>query len=185
MDKITKHIALIILACSTLLLHACIAEEDLSRLQSNDIVDLNIGIKTRITPEDQMNSGALGAAEYAIKSLRIYAFRTDGTLDKMEFVEYTNPLINNFVKHSVKVTKAEKINLRIVINEPANLTAELSLINDITTLDNINQTIAYTINDGFNGAATFTEKDFVLPMTASQSVNAMANYSEEIGRAHV
>ena len=178
MDKITKHIALIILACSTLLLHACIAEEDLSRLQSNDIVDLNIGIKTRITPEDQMNSGALGAAEYAIKSLRIYAFRTDGTLDKMEFVEYTNPLINNFVKHSVKVTKAEKINLRIVINEPANLTAELSLINDITTLDNINQTIAYTINDGFNGAATFTEKDFVLPMTASQSVNAMANYSE-------
>ena len=178
MDKITKHIALIILACSTLLLHACIAEEDLSRLQSNDIVDLNIGIKTRITPEDQMNSGALGAAEYAIKSLRIYAFRTDGTLDKMEFVEYTNPLINNFVKHGMKVTKAEIIQLRIVINEPANLTAELAGIVNITTLEGINQTIADAINGGFNGDATFTEKDFVLPMTASKSINGINNYSE-------
>ncbi|MFA6592908.1 MAG: hypothetical protein WCR48_05960 [Bacteroidales bacterium] len=74
------------------------------------------------------DGNALGAAEYVIKSARLYAFDGD-VLDNMVYVDNISSSNLGAVTVSLKVKQASSKTLYVVLNEPSSLSGVLSVIN--------------------------------------------------------
>lgn len=158
-----------------LTLQACIKEYPVYNNSSvTESVELNIGITTRVGESNQISTGALGDAEFAISSLRIYAFDSAGALDKIYFQEYSAPIVNS-ITVQFEVLKATSKDLYIVINEPSTLTSALDIIGSSDELMAINYTIAGAMNEAFVANSIFAKESFVIPMTAVKTIDASAD----------
>ncbi len=135
---------------------------------------------TRSTSTYALQEGVLGDAEYIIDRLRVYVFASDGSLDQMAF--YDNLNADNLVRQTIEVPKDLSKELYFVANEPTEVTTLLEGITSAEELQDIEFTMAEAMNSGFNGAATFSASDFLVPMTSKYSVlNAMADLNIYVG----
>lgn len=119
-----------------------------------------------------LQDGVLGGAEYIIDKLRIYVFNSDGSLEKMEIS--SDLAADQVVQQTIEVSKDTSKELYFIANEPSDLTASLNAISSAEELEALEYTIAEAMNQGFNGAATFSKDDFLTPMTANYSVKNAA-----------
>lgn len=147
---------------------------------STKVVDNRAADNRAVDSKAVASRGILGESEYAIQSLRIFAFDTDGKLDKVDFVSYSNPVVGS-VYHTFEVKKAPQKILYVVVNEPAGLFANVENITTQEQLKGLEFRIADNMNAGFNAAASFEADDFLIPMTAEATINASENTSVKIG----
>lgn len=156
----------------------------MSELESQDIdqasISLNLDITTRLSTSTTGSEGTLGDAEYAISSLRIYAFDSDNSLDHLYYVEYSEPLTRD-ITVSFQVTKALSKDLYVVINEPSSMFDALESVTSPSDLKGIAYTMAGAITSQYLYGSSFDKEDFVIPMIGSQSIDAQENSTVTIG----
>lgn len=147
------------------------------------VITMNIyndSSQTRSESTYSIQEGVLGTAEYVIDRLRVYVFASDGSLDKMEYYDGLNA--NHLVNQEIEVPKDLSKEMYFVANEPTTLSDKLALVSSTSELEDIDFTIAYAMNTGFNAAATFSSEDFLIPMSAQYSVlNATVDLNIYVG----
>lgn len=179
-----KKLYIIYLALSLSLISGCKKSGEFVESSDNDgsvIIEMNIyndSSATRASSAYALQDGILGSGEYVISTLRFYVFDSNGSLEEMEL--YTGLNADQIVKQTITVAKDSSKELYFVANEPDAITSKLNDITTIEELEQVNFTIAESMNKGFNGAATFD--DFSMPMSAKYSVlNAMADLNIYVG----
>lgn len=192
-----KRSLIVILFCvAGLVFQAChktvLEDESSSDATSSAVITLSIST-TQTQTKAVVDENVLGEAEYAIKTIRIYAFNSDeaetdpwetvedGSLDVMELITFSTPLVSGSAYHQIDLRKDASKRLYVIVNEPSDLTATLDEITTMDALDNIDYTIAEAMNSGFVADATFSVDDFLIPMTAVDTIDATGSKSISIG----
>ncbi len=166
------------LALSLLGVSSCVKEyagdDNIAEDQGSVFINMEIqnGATTTKATTYSLQEGILGDAEYVVDKLRLYVFNSDGSLDKMVVVSDLGA--DHIIQQTVEVSKDTSKELYFIANEPSALTTSLDIITSAQELEDIEFTIAETMNKGFNGDATFSKDDYLLPMTATYSVKNAA-----------
>ncbi len=167
-----RKINYILIFICTVMVCGCMNESvdnQLSESHQGITITMNINnANTRAASGYASGAGVLGSGEYIVDCLRIYVFGSNGELDKME--KYDNLNAAHSIYKEIEVPKDNSKELYFVANEPTELSSTLEGVTSADELKQIDLTIASAMNKGFNGAATFTYTEFMIPMSAKYNV---------------
>ncbi len=157
---------------------------ELSSLEDNSI-ELNLGITTRISTEEQLAAGALGSAEYSIASIRVLVFDDISALDATYYDSFETPVLNS-LDITLELEKEYSKSIYVIVNEPTSLSDDLDAVSYASDLDNLSFDVADALNDltifvAGDETSLFSNAKFNLPMIGFKAINAMQSSSLQIG----
>ncbi len=167
-----KKIHYILIAIFTVMVCGCIKEPlGIYSSESSQSIKITMNINnehTRAASGATSDAGVLGSGEYIVDCLRIYVFGSNGELDKMML--YEDLYADHSIYKEIEVPRDNSKELYFVANEPSALSSTLEGVTSAEDLEQIDFTLADAMDKGFNGAATFTSTEFMIPMSEKYSV---------------
>lgn len=161
-----------------LLLSGCTKVQDDETIESGyAMIDANIRTYAASASSDP---NTRGAAEYAIRRVRLYAFDGD-KLDNMMYVDAPASGETGEINMRMEVRKTTGKTLYVIVNEPtdAALQNRLTMINNPAAFAELQYAMADYFTDAqkaFNSDAKFEAADFCLPMSGKlANVNTVSD----------